>query len=386
MEKVEIKHYTVAQVRNWLDHNIESEGLTCEVIRPAFAWALIHNPDVKENDPIVAAIYDDNKLAAATCAFPEIMVKPDFLDERGKQKRVWWFPMLWVKPEYRGKGYGLVVIGSLAEVYGMDCAWTAWAVPESIEVFEFIGCSTYYFPRYFMSEKNIKTSSLKGKLAYAKQECIKWWKNSKKPRMPHYDYELRYLREFDDYTCDFTFGERNYGGVIPLYILTNCDYVSIQVDGREEIALHETDPEFTHLPGKVFVVKEMDGSWGNEWRGVTFRGYKDGKLAIAKPMSADQVRSDLKVEISNRLLPLNDALRIHVSLVDQLGNILHFADDNLKIEADNCELLGPSEYHLYGGEYAFYVRSVKAGRASVTIRCGGYRKSVSFRVGKEGVQ
>lgn len=203
MEKVEIKHYTVAQVRNWLDHNIKYEGLTSEVIRPAFAWALIHNPDVKVNDPIVAAIYDENKLAAATCAFPEIMVKPDFLDERGKPKRVWWFPMLWVKPEYRGKGYGLVVIGSLAEVYGMDCAWTAWAVPESIEVFEYIGCSTYYFPRYFMSEKNIKTSTIKGKLAYAKQEFVKWWKNSRKPRMPRYDYELRYLREFDDYTCDF---------------------------------------------------------------------------------------------------------------------------------------------------------------------------------------
>ncbi len=178
----------------------------------------------------------------------------------------------------------------------------------------------------------------------------------------------------------WAFGERNYGGVIPLYVLTNCDYISIQVDGRDEIFLKETDPEFTALPGKVFVVKEMDGSWGNEWRGVTFRGYKDDKVAIVKAMSADQIKSDFKVEISNKTIDRNDALRIHVSLVDQLGNILHFADDNLKIETENCELLGPAEYHLFGGEYAFYVRSDKPGKAKVTISCSGYRRAVTFRV------
>ena len=203
MEDVEIKHYTVTQVRNWREHNSKIEGLTNEVIRPAFAWAIVHHPDVLEEDPIVAAVYDHGHLAAATCAFPEVMVKPDYLDAQGKPKRVWWFPMLWVKPEYRGKGYGLVVIGSLAEVYGMDCAWTAWAVPESIEVFEFLGCATYYFPRYFMNDKHIRTTSIKGKLAYLKQECAKWWKSKLKPQLPYYEYTLRYLNNVDDVSYDF---------------------------------------------------------------------------------------------------------------------------------------------------------------------------------------
>ena len=203
MESVEVQHYTVAQVRNWLEHNIAPKGLTNEVIRPAFAWAIIHHPDVKDDDPVVAAIYDKGNLAASTCAFPEIMVKPDFLDEKGNPKRVWWFPMLWVKPEYRGKGYGLVVIGSLAEIYGMDCAWTAWAVPESIEVFEFLGCNTYYFPRYFMSEKIIHTHSFKGKLAYLKQEGLKCWHSLRKPKLPHYEYTLRYLNNVDDVSYEF---------------------------------------------------------------------------------------------------------------------------------------------------------------------------------------
>lgn len=203
MDTIDIKHYTVSELRSWLEHNITPEGLTNEVIRPSFAWALIHHPDVLENDPIVAALFDHGQLAASTCAFPEIMVKPDFLDEHGQPKRVWWFPMLWCKPEYRGKGYGLVVIGSLAEVYGTDSAWTAWAVQESIEIFEFLGCKTYYFPRYFMGEKNINANSFKGKLAFMKQRCQKWWHSHNMPTLTHYDYSLRYLNNVDDESYDF---------------------------------------------------------------------------------------------------------------------------------------------------------------------------------------
>ena len=200
---VETKLYTVAQVRDWLLHNHVAEGLTREVIRPAMAWSLIHHPDAQDDDPIIAAIFDNGILAASTCAFPEIMVKPEFSDEHGKQKRIWWFPMLWCKPQYRGKGYGLVAIGSLAEVYGTDCAWTAWAVQESIEIFEFLGCATYYFPHYFLSDKHIKTNSLRGKLAVLKQKGLKWWKNRKKPVLPHYDFTVRYLNNVDDESYDF---------------------------------------------------------------------------------------------------------------------------------------------------------------------------------------
>lgn len=201
MDDIEVKHFTVEQIRNWLVHNKSVEGLTSEVIRPAFAWALIHHPNVCDNDPMVAAVYDNGILAAATCASPEYMVKPTIVDN-GKPKRVWWFPMLWVKPEYRGKGYGLVVIGSLAEIYGMDCAWTVWAVKESIEIFEFLGCKTYYFPHYFMNERHFP-ASVRGKLGALRQGAIKWWYNKKKPALSHYEYSLRYLNNVDDESYEF---------------------------------------------------------------------------------------------------------------------------------------------------------------------------------------
>ncbi len=202
MDDIEVKHFTVEQIRDWLEHNKAVDGLSSEVIRPAFAWALIHHPDVLDNDPMVAAVYDNGILAAATCASPEYMVKPLYLDDKGNVRRVWWFSMLWVKPEYRGKGYGLVVIGSLAEVYGMDCSWTVWAVKESIEIFEFLGCKTYFFPHYFMNERHY-SATLKGRLGYIKLKAVKWWFGRKKPTLPHYDYSLRYLNNVDDESYEF---------------------------------------------------------------------------------------------------------------------------------------------------------------------------------------
>ena len=199
----DLKVYTVSQVRDWLMHNQAPDGLTDEVIRPSLAWAIIHHPDVLDEDPIIASIYDNGILAASTCAFPEVLEAPSFPDETGKQRRIWWFPMLWVKPDYRGKAYGLVAIGSLAEIYGVDCAWTAWAVPEAIEIFEYLGCKTYYMHRYFMGDKVIHLSSIRGKVASIKQSITKWWLNFRKLALPRYDYELRYLTHVDDATYRF---------------------------------------------------------------------------------------------------------------------------------------------------------------------------------------
>lgn len=188
----DLKLYTVAQVRDWLERNIVAEGLTNEVIRPVFAYALIHNPYVKDDDPIISAIYDDGILAASNCAYPEIFEQPRCVDEKGNQRKIWWFPMLWVKPEFRGKAYGLVSIGSLAEIYGVENAWTAWAVPETIEIFEYLGCKTYYVPRFFMGEKSIDLSSIKGYMALMKNTIQTKWHRYKLLPFPNLEYQVRY--------------------------------------------------------------------------------------------------------------------------------------------------------------------------------------------------
>ena len=175
-------------------------------------------------------------------------------------------------------------------------------------------------------------------------------------------------------------GERDYSGVVPLHILTNCDYVSAEMPGVNEVFFKEAEPGFEAMNGKVFVVKAMDASWGMAWRDVTFRGYHNGKCVIVKKFLAECVKSDLILDLSDDEIPAHDATRINARLVDQIGNTLHFSNEIVHIETDNCEVLGPSEAALEGGEYAFYVRAYERGKASVKVSCGGYQKEVSFEV------
>ena len=112
----ELKLYTVAQLRDWLEQNHPADGLSEQIIAPSRAWAIIHNPYVKDDDPVLAAIFENGEMAAFTAAFPEMI----------GEKRYWWFTSLWCDPKHQGKGCGVIVIGSLAEVYSEECILDRW--------------------------------------------------------------------------------------------------------------------------------------------------------------------------------------------------------------------------------------------------------------------
>ena len=56
----ELKIYTVKDLREWLENNHPAEGLSEQVIAPTRAWAIIHNPYVRDDDAIVSRM--DNSL------------------------------------------------------------------------------------------------------------------------------------------------------------------------------------------------------------------------------------------------------------------------------------------------------------------------------------
>lgn len=182
----ELMIYTVKDLREWLENNRPAEGLSERVIAPTRAWAIIHNPYVKDEDAIVAAIYEDGELAAYTASFS------DMLDG----KRVWWASTLYCYPKYTGKGYGLIVVGSLMEAHEPDLTYDRWAAKETVEIFNHFGYQTTYTKRYHLSDKKIDTSSLKGKLAYCAQElkkCFLPWQKQKKA-----NYTILYAENIDD--------------------------------------------------------------------------------------------------------------------------------------------------------------------------------------------
>lgn len=182
----ELKLYTVADIREWLENNHAAEGLSERVIAPTRAWAIIHNPYVKDDDAIVAVIFEDGELAAYTASFP------DMLDG----KRVWWASTLYCYPQFSGRGYGMIVVGSLMEAHEPELTYDRWGAPETVEIFNHFGYQTTYSPRYHLSDGKIDTSSLKGKLAYFAQElkkCLHPWSKASQA-----DYTIQEVSTIDD--------------------------------------------------------------------------------------------------------------------------------------------------------------------------------------------
>ena len=188
----ELKIYTVKDLREWIEHGRAVEGLSEKIIAPHRAYAIIHNPYVKDDDPVVAAIFVDGENAAYTTAFPEMI----------EDKRYWWFSTLWCNPEYRGNGYGLIVIGSLVEVYGAEYSLDRWGANEVVEIFAYFGHKTTYTHRYALGCK-IDKNTTKGKLvAFARttQKCLH--RLIKQP-MRRDEYTLRYIPYIDMQTYEF---------------------------------------------------------------------------------------------------------------------------------------------------------------------------------------
>ena len=69
----ELKLYTTAQLREWVLHNKAVDGLSEKIISRTRAYALINNPYVKEEDPVLAAIFVNGENAAYVTAFPELI-------------------------------------------------------------------------------------------------------------------------------------------------------------------------------------------------------------------------------------------------------------------------------------------------------------------------
>lgn len=187
----ELKLYTVTQLREWLMYNHAPEGLSEQIIAPSRAWAIIHNPYVKDDDPVVAAIFEGRELAAYTASFP------DMLDG----KRVWWASTLYCYPQFAGRGYGMIVVGSLMEAHKPDLTYDRWGAQETVEIFNHFGYQTTYTTRYHLCDKKINTSSLKGKLAYCAQilkKCLHPWSKPSKA-----NYTLRYASHIDGEAYDF---------------------------------------------------------------------------------------------------------------------------------------------------------------------------------------
>ena len=255
--------FTIADLKDWILRGECREGLSDQIITTTRAYSFIHNPYVTDEMPVVSALYVGDELAAYTAAFPEKLVQPDCMTH--------WFNSLYVSPRFEGKGYGLVVIGSLMECYGDDPVFDLDAVPTSVEILSYLGLKSGSFNQYCFREKSIDRHSLKGILVYAYDRCSRFCKSHKttntlKERIKKAPYTIEYNNFIDNDSYGFIVRHAQRDAFLRKmeslnWMLRNPFVHEAPLTGREnETILFSSSKEWQrYYVVKVYVRNEMVG-------------------------------------------------------------------------------------------------------------------------------
>ena len=192
----ELKLFTVKDLRCWLYFNQQIEGLGESIISRQRANAIIHNPYVKDDDPVVSGVYESGEIVAYTAVFPDMIC----------EKRIWWFTTLWCNPAFRGKGYGLLAVGALAEKYGDECIFDLWGAPETVAIFNYLGLASTMIPEYHLRDKKFNLDTIKGRFAYSLHKTILRFNSRErrwKKEISTIPYVLEYIGFIDTDTYAF---------------------------------------------------------------------------------------------------------------------------------------------------------------------------------------
>lgn len=163
---------------------------------------------------------------------------------------------------------------------------------------------------------------------------------------------------------NWTQGDRQEGGVMPLDIYTNCDSVKMFI-GEKEIG--EYKPAFKKFPGlkrPPIIIDEMISTWGDFWNDALFIGYIKGEEVIRRKFLKDPVPSRLIIQVDDRELKAKgyddsyDVTRVIVTLTDRIENISIYGFERISFNVEGPgTVIGPAETVMTGGAIAFWVKT-----------------------------
>lgn len=320
----ELNVYTVADIREWLENNKPAEGLSERVIAPTRAWAIVHNPYVKDEDAIVAAIFEDSELAAYTASFP------DMLDG----KRVWWASTLYCYPPFAGRGYGMIVVGSLMEAHEPELTYDRWAAKETVEIFNHFGYQTTYTKRYHLTDKKIDTNSVKGKLAYCAQElkkCLHPW-----PKVSKASHTVQYALTIDDEVYAFMKAHKGNDLWLREQDMLNwiVQYPFVKKGVNETACVFGANAMvYEYKIAKVYIEEQLQGVY-------VLRQYDDA-LSIAYLYYTEEKQDEVFLSILSHIITIKPT-----SLVTENYDLLNFVKNRLyfpKMEKEKVSLSLPDK-------------------------------------------
>ena len=167
-------------------------------------------------------------------------------------------------------------------------------------------------------------------------------------------------------------GEPDDGMVIPFVVFTNCDYIEVELYGKN-IGRFYPSLNYGGLKHPPVIVDNNPGTWRDTWLAGTVIGFIGGTEVARRTYSPDAYLQDLEVRPDDLELhtTVTDATRIVCRFCDQLGNALPLYNGILQIEtAGDVAVIGPTTVATVGGSIAFWVQtrpSAHTGEASVTI-------------------
>lgn len=185
-------------------------------------------------------------------------------------------------------------------------------------------------------------------------------------------------------------GERNIGGVLPLIVLTNCDYVEIRM-GHIVKRIEPDTKTYPHLPhppcilDHSMVTPEEFGEWGMTWRDGELVGFLDGKEVARRHLPADPLPTTLDIAADDTELRAGekDTVRVILRALDQGGNVMGFFDDPVDVSLEGPgRIVGPSLLSFKGGAVGVYVEAGnEVGRLTLTAKCRPFgTQRITFNV------
>ncbi len=172
-------------------------------------------------------------------------------------------------------------------------------------------------------------------------------------------------------------GEREIGGVLPLIVLTNCDYVDMQFGTLEPQRIKPDRRRFPNLPFAPVIIDEdvvrpeHIGAWGMAWESGRFVGYVDDAQVVSTEFAANPVATSLAVELDDTTLNAaeRDEVRLVLQALDQAGQVMPYLDDVIYLETKGpIELIGPDVLPLKGGVAGAWLRATgQAGEGEISV-------------------
>ncbi|MDO5612316.1 MAG: glycoside hydrolase family 2 TIM barrel-domain containing protein [Paracoccus sp. (in: a-proteobacteria)] len=159
-------------------------------------------------------------------------------------------------------------------------------------------------------------------------------------------------------------GERNFGGILPLIVLTNCDEIEFDCLGIRRRVGPDRE-RFPHLPHPPVIIDhrhlsaEELGLWGMAWHPGTITGWLDGQPVIRREYVADPLPTRLEIAPDADRLPAaaDTDLRVILRALDQVGNRLPFLAGSVRVAIDGpARLIGPELRPLQGGTTGMWLR------------------------------